>query len=116
MQPPPPPGPPPPPLPPFTLPHAAPMPEVPPTASARQVSSFQPNEQSLAVSDGTLLFLFLQNRPAIVMPLAGMQGVQQTGSSLILSNRFASDVHLHIDSSRLTDMAGFVRWLTEQLT
>jgi hypothetical protein len=79
-----------------------------PAAGSR---SFAPDDKTLIICDGVLLHVFIQRQAASVLPVAGMTGIQRLGKSMVLANRFGTDIHLRVDKDRKDESLAFEEWL-----
>lgn len=81
-----------------------------------ETASFQPSDRCLVMCDGKLLHIFVQNEKATVIPMAGLLPIKRLGRTMVLTNRFAADVHITVDRDRLEESEAFERCLMSRMT
>lgn len=86
-----------------------------PDISAPEYVTFAPDDKSLLVCDGVLLYVFFKSQQAKIMPLVGMSGVSQMRRTVIIKNRLCTDVGFSVDKDRMEEWEEFTRWLASKI-
>jgi hypothetical protein len=67
----------------------------------------RPNDKSLLLFDGRLLYVFWNNKDANIIPAAGISNIQIRGRIMTINNRFGSDVGTSFDKDRREEVEQF---------
>jgi hypothetical protein len=67
----------------------------------------RPNDKSLLLFDGRLLYVFWNNKDANIIPAAGITNIEIGRRGMTISNRFGSDVVTSFDKDRRQEVEQF---------
>ena len=67
----------------------------------------RPNDKSLLLFDGRLLYVFWNNKDANIIPAAGITNIEIGRRGMTISNRFGSDVGTSFDKDRREEVEQF---------
>ena len=67
----------------------------------------RPNDKSLLLFDGRLLYVYWSNKDANIIPAAGITNIEIGRRGMTISNRFGSDVVTSFDKDRREEVEQF---------